>query len=49
MLSDEVELGDYATEESDLSEYQHVPDIGSVSERLRSCLEVNLYKLCVGN
>ncbi len=39
VLTEDVELGDYATEESDLSEYQHVPDIGSISERLRSCLE----------
>lgn len=37
--TDEVELGDYATEESDLSEYQHVPDIGSMADKLKSCLE----------
>jgi len=40
ILTEEVELADYVTEESDLSEYQHVPDVGSISERLRSCLEV---------
>lgn len=39
LLTDIVPLGDYVTEETDLSEYQHVPDIGSMSERLKSCLE----------
>ena len=30
LLTDIVPLGDYVTEETDLSEYQHVPDIGSM-------------------
>ena len=37
--SEDIELEDYVPEDADLSEYHKVPDIASLSERLRSCLE----------
>jgi len=42
LLTNEIDLTDYVPEEIDLPERQFIPDIMSMAERLRSCLEVKI-------
>ena len=44
--SDDVKLETQDSSETDISEYVYLPDVHSMSETLRSCLQVTLIAVC---
>ena len=39
-FSSDVELEDNAKNESEIAEYQYIPDISEMADKLKCCLEV---------